>query len=252
NTRIESMSPVNSINDSPASRPTANASSSGIPSRRAFQATARYIAPVLMKRYPSRRATARAAVLLPAPAGPSMAMIKPLSANMRSYASFQNFPDDLQRLFDLFAAHVVMRDHSHFARVDAVGQRAARFQLGAELGRGHSRRRDVEDHDVGLYAFRIDFYAAQFGQPLGQPLRVRVVFDQDFGRVFERDQAGGGQHSSLPHSATHYLARGYRFSDEVLRAGDHRTDGSAQAFRQTEHYRIEGARDLGDCRVERD
>src|SRR5262245_14617647 len=109
-TRIESTPPINSINDSPASRPTAPASSGEKPSCRAFQATARYIAPVLMKRYPSRRATARAIVLLPAPAGPSMAMINPLSAN-------QNLPNDLKRPLDLFATHVVMRHHSHLSRV---------------------------------------------------------------------------------------------------------------------------------------
>src|SRR5215510_4500311 len=175
-TRVESTSPVNSINDSPASRPTTPASSSETHSRRAFQATARYIAPVLMKRYPSRRATARATELFPAPAGPSMAMINPLSAN-------QNLPNDLKRPLDLFAAHVVMRDHSHRARIDAVGQHAARFQLGAESRRGHSRRRDVEDHDVGLRSLGINLHAPQFGQPLGQPPRVLVVLDQDFGRV---------------------------------------------------------------------
>src|SRR5215510_15114803 len=117
-TRVESTSPVNSINDSSASRATATSSSGETPTCRAFQATARYIAPVLMKRYPSRRATVRATVLLPAPAGPSIAMINSLSAN-------QNLPNDLKRPLDLFAANVVMRDHTHLARIDSIGQHAA-------------------------------------------------------------------------------------------------------------------------------
>src|SRR4051794_11387149 len=49
-----------------------------IPSCRALQATARYIAPVSMCRYPRRAATARATVPFPAPDGPSMATIKAL------------------------------------------------------------------------------------------------------------------------------------------------------------------------------
>ena len=63
-----------------ASRAIAAASARFRPSRSAFQATARYIAPVSMCRYPSQRAMVRAIVPLPAPEGPSIAMISCLVA----------------------------------------------------------------------------------------------------------------------------------------------------------------------------
>src|SRR5215470_1884695 len=117
-----------------------------------------------------------------------MAMINPLSAKSfsekpagmmngayktlgtyksHSCYSLQNLPDDLKRPLDLFPADVVMRDHPHLARVDAVGQYAPRFQLGAELRRGQAGLGDVEDHDVGWRAFRVDLHAAQFSQAHG-------------------------------------------------------------------------------------
>src|SRR5438876_1900733 len=50
-------------------------SSKGMPCRRAFSPSARYIAPLSKYKYPSIAATRRATLLFPEPAGPSMAMV---------------------------------------------------------------------------------------------------------------------------------------------------------------------------------
>ena len=55
---------------------TASASPISIFSCSIAQVKARYIAPVSMYKYPSLLATSRAALLFPAPAGPSMATVK--------------------------------------------------------------------------------------------------------------------------------------------------------------------------------
>src|SRR6185312_11985073 len=52
----------------------------------AFSARARYMAPLSMLRYPNRRARREASVLLPAPAGPSMAITNPRRAGASAIA----------------------------------------------------------------------------------------------------------------------------------------------------------------------
>src|SRR5438132_10699426 len=61
---------------SPASWVSRGPSSGSIPRCCAASATARYIAPVSRKRYPSRSATSAPIVLFPAPAGPSIATVR--------------------------------------------------------------------------------------------------------------------------------------------------------------------------------
>src|SRR5262245_29734419 len=67
--------PSKSMVSDSASRAIASASPTPQPRCRAASATARYIAPVSRNANPSRSANWRAIVLLPAPAGPSMATI---------------------------------------------------------------------------------------------------------------------------------------------------------------------------------
>src|SRR6185436_17467253 len=61
--------------DLPARRAICSASARSRPRSRAASVTARYIAPVSRKRNPRRRASSRAALLFPAPAGPSIVTI---------------------------------------------------------------------------------------------------------------------------------------------------------------------------------
>src|SRR5256712_10921672 len=66
---------LSSICVSLASASSLGSSSSEAPRRSAFSASARYIAPLSRYKYPSIAATRRATLLLPDPAGPSMAMV---------------------------------------------------------------------------------------------------------------------------------------------------------------------------------
>src|ERR1700737_2474731 len=64
-----------SMRTAPAKAPSFSGESSGTPSRSAFHATPRYIAPLSRCVYPSSSATRRATVLFPEPTGPSIAII---------------------------------------------------------------------------------------------------------------------------------------------------------------------------------
>src|SRR5438477_4610752 len=59
-----------------------SASLESMPRRRAASATARYIAPVSRKVYPRRSATSAPIVLFPAPAGPSIAIVRGVTATL--------------------------------------------------------------------------------------------------------------------------------------------------------------------------
>src|ERR1700685_77218 len=74
-TRWPSSSARKSMRVSCASVTSASAASGEILWRSAFNASARYIAPVSTYTYPSNAATRRASVLLPEPTGPSIAII---------------------------------------------------------------------------------------------------------------------------------------------------------------------------------
>ena len=71
-----------------ASHSAVSAASSSIltPRRRALSPTARYMAPVSRCRMPSRRATTSAIVDLPAPTGPSMAIVNGISLPSSPYS----------------------------------------------------------------------------------------------------------------------------------------------------------------------
>src|SRR6266540_3428260 len=73
--RMRTRSPSKEIGAASASEPSAEPSSRSTPFCSASQVSARYMAPVSRYRKPRRPARLRATVLLPAPAGPSMATI---------------------------------------------------------------------------------------------------------------------------------------------------------------------------------
>ena len=83
-----------------ASSPSGSPSASGMPSRIASHVSARYIAPVSRYRKPSRSASLRATVLLPAPAGPSIATIIAFSSLRRS-GGFLAWDEKARRSVDL-------------------------------------------------------------------------------------------------------------------------------------------------------
>ena len=92
----------------------------------------------------------------------------------------------------------------------------------------------LKDDDVGLDAVGVHGQAIYVGQAGGQAAGVGVVVGQPFHHRVQGDQAGGGQHAGLPHSAAHHLAPPAGAGDELLGAAKHGTHGAGKGFGEAE------------------
>src|SRR5438067_815222 len=125
-----------------------------MPARRAASVTARYMAPVSRKSKPRRRASARAALLLPAPAGPSTVMImltKPFSGGSQNRAVLRTAAKQGSTREHRNGQRLVRRQPYRLGRLNAehlVGEVARRLLVEhVRLARGQLIRQAV-DHDA--------------------------------------------------------------------------------------------------------
>ena len=95
---------------------------------------------------------------------------------------------------------------------------------------------NVNDHDVGDDALRIDLDSGQLGQSYGQPACVLVIFVQPLGSFLQGNQTRGRNHSGLSHSSAEHLTHRARLIDEGFRAEQHRSNRRTQPLRQAEHH----------------
>ena len=79
--------------------------------------------------------------------------------------------------------NVVVRHHTHLARVDAVGEHAALFKLFGKLCDADSCVTDVEDDYVCLRFLRINLHAGNLCDSASEQLRVGVIFFQSCGHL---------------------------------------------------------------------
>src|SRR3954451_23345755 len=108
-----------------------------------------------------------------------------------------------------------MRHGAHLPLVNGVHENAALAKAGAELGWGAAGSADVEDRDIGLDPRGVDLNSGNARESLGEKLRVAMVVEEALGSLLQGDEAGGGQHADLAHSAAETLAIEPPFGDEI-------------------------------------
>src|SRR6185437_1468922 len=82
--------------------------------------------------------------------------------------------------------------------------------------------------------------------------RPSVIVRQTFHHVLQRDNAGGGNDTGLPHRSADHPPVGAGTFDKCRAAAKHRTDGRTQPFAHAEGYAVAIARYLGCGNAERD
>ena len=96
----------------------------------------------------------------------------------------------------------------------------------------------AEDDDIGLYFGRIEGNAAGQRQLFSQQPRIVVILPQPFRTLFERDKAGRGKDSRLPHAAAQHFADRTAAFDEVASADNHGAHWRAQPLAEAELHRV--------------
>jgi len=94
----------------------------------------------------------------------------------------------------------------------------------------------VNENDVRLGW--LDIQAVDAVQPLRESLRAAVVLRESLA-VFERFEAGGGNHPGLSHPAAEQLSDSASLLDDLLGPGENRADGRTQPLREAGHHRVD-------------
>ena len=115
--------------------------------------------------------------------------------------------------------------------------------VGASFGAGH-----VEEDEIGVDLGGIDLDPGQPGQSLGQAPGVGVILGKPRDVCVGVDAARRDD-ARLAHGPAHLLLAPPGLGDEVARAGQGRTDGSAKPLREVDPRRVEwlGERARGDA-----
>src|SRR5258708_7750984 len=103
--------------------------------------------------------------------------------------------EDDAGLFNVGAADVEMRDGADELRADRQHQETLRFQPGDEIGGGPQPRVDLEDDNVGVDLWRIEFESVDFAYRGGQQPRVFVIFSEPLNMMIERIEGRRGDHA---------------------------------------------------------
>ena len=94
-------------------------------------------------------------------------------------------------------------------------------------------------HHVGLDRTGINRDLRQFSKHLGEAKRIFMIFGEAFDMMVKRINRSGGENADLAHAAAHKFACSMRTADHVLRARQHRSGGSAKAFRKTQRNGVD-------------
>src|SRR4029453_11598046 len=156
-------------------------------------------------------------------------------------SALEDFPRGDQRPLDSRGVDVQMRDRANQARARRAHAHAAREQPLDDHRRGQLAGQ-LEEDDVGLDRRRIEAYAGQAGQALGEPPGVGVILGQALHVWAERVPAAGRDDAGLAHGAAHLLLASPRLVDELVRAGERRAHRSAESLGEVDPHRIEGRR----------
>ena len=149
--------------------------------------------------------------------------------------------DGHHRLVHARRIHIQMRDKTQ--AVQAGRLNAAIGQVLEQIGRPRfGRARQVNEDDIGVRRF--DLQAVNASQPVGQPLRQRMVLRQPLDMVVQRMGSRCRQHTGLAHAAAGHFADAVCARNEVTRAAQRRANRRAQPLAEAHRYAV---KTLGDA-----
>ena len=135
-----------------------------------------------------------------------------------------------------------MRDRAHHGRMDRRGQPDARPGA-ARAPRSVERPScaGVDLDEVRLDLIEVDGNTC-FVERLGERARARVVLGEPFDVVVERVDAGGRDDARLPHRSAEQVLLPPGALDQLVRAGEQRSERAPEPLREAERHRVEARR----------